>query len=229
AVYMLYPPVFLIGPIHRYPAFKRQIERRRIQADLIALGGERVLVGLFVTIVLGGYVTREITEFVNTLVVEPEGFFFEWGVSAIGWVDLYFVFGGLSSVAIGCSLIAGLKLEENFNHPYRALNLVEFWSRWHMSLTSWCRDYIYRPITTYTRKPILGVLFAMLVLGLWHETSWFYIGWSIWQATGIILSRLLQPFFEVLPRALNLLLSPFLVLGWLSLANPVMSVLGDIL
>lgn len=228
-IYMLYPPVFLIGPIHRFPTFQRQIERRRVRTDLIAAGAERVLVGLFMTTFLGGYVIRKVTEFATGWGGDPGGFIFEWIISAIGWIDLYFVFGGLSSVAVGCSLIVGLKVEENFNHPYRAQSLIAFWSRWHMSLTSWCRDYIYRPMTTYTRKPVLGVLFSMLVLGLWHETSFFYVGWSIWQAIGIILSRFLQPIYAVLPRALDIALSPFLVLGWLSLANPVMSTIGGML
>lgn len=226
--YMLYPPTFLVGPIHRYPNFKRQIERRRVSPDGIANGAERVLVGLFMTIFIGGYLLQRIFKSATQSSFDPGSFAFEWMMSAIGWVDLYFVFAGLSSVAVGCSLIVGIKIEENFNAPYRARDLVDFWSRWHMSLTSWCRDYVYKPLASFTRMPVLGVLFAMLVLGLWHETSYFYVGWSIWQAGGIVLSRFLKPVYAHLPNAIDIAISPILILGWLSLANPVVTALGDL-
>jgi D-alanyl-lipoteichoic acid acyltransferase DltB (MBOAT superfamily) len=227
-IYMLYPPVFLVGPIHRYPNFKRQFERRRVSADGIAIGAERVLLGLFMTIFVGGYLLRKIFEFATQSSIDPDSFAFDWMMSAIGWVDLYFIFAGLSSVAVGCSLIVGIKIEENFNAPYCARDLVDFWGRWHMSLTSWCRDYVYKPLASFTRLPVLGVLFAMLVLGLWHETSYFYVGWSIWQAVGIVLSRFLKPVYARLPNALDIAISPILILGWLSLANPVVTALGDL-
>lgn len=226
--YMLYPPVFLVGPIHRYPNFKRQFERRRISADGILIGAERVLLGLFMTIFVGGYLLQKIFLFATQSSIDPDSFAFDWMMSAIGWVDLYFVFAGLSSVAVGCSLIVGIKIEENFNAPYLARDLVDFWGRWHISLTSWCRDYVYKPLASFTRMPILGVLFSMLVLGLWHETSYFYVGWSIWQAGGILLSRFLKPVYARLPNALDIAISPILILGWLSLANPVVSALGDL-
>lgn len=225
--YVLFLPTFLAGPINRYPNFTRQIARRRTSEVDLYKGIERVLIGLFMIIVLGGWFVGWMTQIMRGTAEFFGNFGFAWLTSAWGWIELYFTFAGLSSVAIGCALVAGISIEENFNHPYKARSLVEFWSRWHMSLTSWCRDYVYKPIAVSLRSPILGVLSAMLVLGLWHETSAYYVLWSCWQAAGIIFSQLARPAFAKLPVLVDRVVSPFLILGWLSLAKPTVNqVLG---
>ena len=78
---------------------------------------------------------------------------------------MFFSFAGLTSLALGLSLMMGLKLEENFNRPWAAKNLIDFWSRWHMTLSNWCRDYVFYPVTAITRLPVVGLLLAMLAMG----------------------------------------------------------------
>lgn len=225
--YALFVPTFLAGPIHRYPNFERQLARRRVTAPAVIRGLERVLLGLFSLVVLGGWIVQKAQSVMQAAWGQAEPFAVDWAMSALGWVELYFAFGGLSAVAIGCALIIGITIEENFDHPYRARNLVEFWSRWHMSLTSWCRDYIFSPVSASLRSPVLGVFAAMLVLGLWHESSLYYILWSTWQAAGIVLSRVARPIFANIPDSIDRVISPFLILGWLSLAKPVVNRLLD--
>ena len=219
--YMLFFPVFLVGPIHRYPDFARTLQRRRQSAQDLFAGFERVLVGIFVTVVLGGWLINLSQEIASGWNHALHPFLLDWLYSVIGWVDLYFVFGGMSAVAIGAARIIGLEVQENFNRPFLARSLAEFWTRWHISLTSWCRDYVYQPVSSMLRNHVVGVFASMLVLGLWHETSLYYILWAAWQALGIVLSRRLTPVYNALPSRLDILLSPFLVLAWLSLAKPI--------
>lgn len=219
--YNLFPPTMVAGPIHRFPNFNREWQRRRASASDMAAGAERALLGLATAVVLGMWMVNEATALLRETWTTNPGFLLQWALSASDWIELYLVFSGLSSVSIGLSLMIGIKIEENFNHPFSAANLVQFWSRWHMTLSLWCRDYVYQPIATATRSPVTGVLAATIVLGLWHETSVYYLLWAIWQAIGIIGSRALAPLYPALPWGLERLATPALMLGWLSLSKPV--------
>jgi alginate O-acetyltransferase complex protein AlgI len=117
----------------------------------------------------------------------------------------------------------GLRLEENFDQPWRATSLVDFWKRWHMSLSSWVLDYVFRPVTALSRSPLLGLITAMLVIGLWHEFSLFYVLWSFWQALGIVLTRLVMRWLplERVTGWPRIILAPLGILFWLSLSQPV--------
>ncbi len=222
--YNFFLPVLVAGPIHRFPNFQREWDRRRASVQDIGSGAERVLLGFVVCVILGGWILGEA---IASLQDDPSsGFWHQWAISALEWVYLYFVFAGLSAIAIGIAQMMGLRIEENFNRPWQARNLVEFWSRWHMTLSGWCRDYIYKPAAAATRSPVLGVLAAMLVLGLWHESSLYYVMWAMWQTAGIVGSHLLARRMPPLPAMLGRFVGPVLVLGWLSLAWPVLSMLA---
>jgi alginate O-acetyltransferase complex protein AlgI len=97
----------------------------------------------------------------------------------------------------------GFHIIENFNYPFIAVNIGDFWRRWHISLSEWCRSYVYTPIASYTRKPIIAVLAAMLVLGLWHELSFRFLCWGLFHGIGISLWHLFQRLKERLPRTNN--------------------------
>lgn len=219
--YNLFPPTMVTGPIHRFPNFQREWQRRRASACDMAAGAERALLGLATAVILGMWMMNEAALPLHKAWTVNPTFRLQWALSAADWIELYLVFSGLSSVAIGLSLMMGIRIEENFDRPFRSANLVEFWSRWHMTLSLWCRDYVYQPIASATRSPVAGVVAAMIVLGLWHETSAYYIIWALWQATGIIGSRVLAPLYPALPKRLERVVTPCLMLGWLSLSKPV--------
>ncbi len=122
-------------------------------------------------------------------------FITDWLNSAFGWIQLYFTFAGLTALALGIAVMLGVRLEENFNKPWVARNLVEFWTRWHMTLSLWCKDYVFNPITALSRSPLVGICIAMLAIGIWHESSLYYVLWSFWQALGIVLSRSIPSYF----------------------------------
>jgi alginate O-acetyltransferase complex protein AlgI len=82
-------------------------------------------------------------------------------------------------------MLLGFHLMENFNAPFLASNINEFWRRWHISLTSWCRAYVYTPVASGLREPIAGIFMSMVVIGLWHELSLRFLGWGLYHGAGI--------------------------------------------
>lgn len=229
ARYQFFLPVMIVGPIHRLPNFLRQVERRRFDWSDFLSGMERCLTGTFMAYVVGQVILARLDASRLAYFGLGEGFAIAWLLSAIAWIKLYFIFAGLSAVALGTGRMMGIRLEENFNKPWRADSLADFWSRWHMSLTSWSRDYVFMPVIAITRSPVLGVFSAMLVIGLWHAFSAYYVLWSFWQALGILLSLQAAKLGSLgrLPPWLRRIAVFASILGWLSLAQPVITlVLG---
>ncbi len=231
--YQCFLPVLAAGPINRFPEFRRALRTRHASACDIATGAERALTGVAMAVILGSYVMGRVQRGIAALLAEMPPFAAETAASALGWVQLYFVFAGLSAFAVGTSAMMGLRIEENFDRPYLARSLLDFWTRWHMTLASWCRDYVFQPVTAATRKPVLGLISAMVVVGLWHETSVYYVLWSLWQVTGIVLNRVLVRWSErrslTLHPAVARIVAPALILGWLSLARPVLTRLLEVI
>jgi alginate O-acetyltransferase complex protein AlgI len=220
--YQFFAPVLIAGPINRMPHFLREWDRRSWNLSEFWSGLERLIFGIFLVVVLSSALLGKVETAADRLMSAKSYFLQQWLGSAIDWIQLYISFSGYTSIALGLALMMGLRLEENFNRPYLATNLIDFWSRWHMTLTSWCRDYVYQPISAVTRNPALGVFAGMLVLGLWHEFSVYYVLWAAWQSIGIILTHILKD--RALPNLHPLLRrvgGAIIVLSWLSLAQPV--------
>lgn len=221
--YQLFLPVIVSGPIHRIETFERQALRRRWDAAMFYTGMERALVGAFSAYVVGGFVFAQASDRVSRRTAVGPSFFRDWAISVVDWISLYFTFAGFTSIALGTSLMIGLRLEENFDRPWAARNLIEFWMRWHMTLTRWCRDYVFRPVAAVTRSATAGLVLAILAIGLWHEFSVYYVLWSFWQVLGVALTRVglrWLPLDRVSDR-FGAVLGPLAVLTWLSLARPV--------
>lgn len=226
--YLFFLPGMAIGPINRFQSFQRSIERRRFDPQSLADGAERVLLGLAQATILGGLLMPRVTAKLGHMI--PNGFLDNWLHSACGWITLYFVFAGFSSVAIGIAAMCGLKMEENFRAPYRATSLIDFWTRWHITLSFWCRDYVFQPVSAILRNPLIGLFAAMAVIGLWHETSLYYVLWAVWQTLGIALNRIGLTLWQKynitpLPAPLKAVVAPICILGWLSLARPVIDII----
>lgn len=222
--YHLFLPVLGVGPIHRFPSFRRSLRTRRFEPSELARGAERALFGMATATVLGTAVMAKAQAQLLPLLSSLPAFWADFAASVLDWVQLYLVFAGLSGFAIGAALMMGLRVEENFNRPFAATSLLDFWSRWHISLTTWCRDYVFQPVTAATRRPLIGLTAAMVVVGLWHETSVYYLLWSAWQVLGIVLNRLAIRLMDrrglSVPVPVLRLAAPVLILGWLALARP---------
>lgn len=188
--YQSFLPVMIAGPINRYHEFEREIQRRSLDFDQISKGIERIIYGYAKVTVLGNYLIEHKIQSYLTQLPNQESILHSWLVSLADWAYLYAQFSGWSDVAIGFSLCIGIKISENFNRPLSSKSLVDFWKRWHISLSSWCKDYVFTPTLLITRNLFIAISLSMIAMGLWHESSLYYIFWGIYHAIGITLCRL---------------------------------------
>jgi alginate O-acetyltransferase complex protein AlgI len=220
--YSLFLPVMMSGPIHRLDNFQRQVRRQRITPANLFTGAERALFGLAQAVIISSWGLRRLRESSEKYNDDWPLFLQRWLEGSFDWLQMLFSFAGLTSLALGLSLMMGLKLEENFNRPWAAKNLIDFWSRWHMTLSNWCRDYVFYPVTAITRLPIIGLLMAMLAMGLWHDNSAYYVLWAVWQSLGIFLTHVaLRIPGRLLPVQAGWVIGPISVFLWLSLTKPI--------
>ena len=184
--YLFFLPTIVVGPIHRAPEFLGDYRSLHWSGEKISEGIERIVSGYFKIAVLGNFlVTAKLGEVVQSL--DPQHTFLIQYLRMVRTaLNLYFQFSGFSDVAIGFGLLLGYRVMENFRWPYLALNLGDFWRRWHMSLTSWSRVYVYMPMLGATRHPRLASLASMLMIGLWHELSLRFVLWGLYHTAGII-------------------------------------------
>lgn len=184
--YLLFLPVILVGPIHRMPEFERSLRRLKWQPAAFSDGMERILYGLFKISFLGNYVFSvklpQVAQHLGTPLLK----IYLETVAFTG--NAYVQFAGFSDLAVGMGLIWGIRVIENFNRPFLATNMQEFWTRWHISLSSWCRDYVFQPLIALSRNRWIALLVSMLVLALWHEISLRYIIWGILQAILVLVT-----------------------------------------
>jgi alginate O-acetyltransferase complex protein AlgI len=205
--YVLLLPAIPSGPIHRFPDFLVDLRRRRFDAALVGTGLERILHGYAKLVVLRNvFVVPVLLPLLTGRAGESFGG--DLLASAGEWIDIYLSFSGCSDLAIGWSLVMGFRLIENFDHPYLASSIPDFWRRWHISLTSWARDYVFAPLAAATRRPVVGVAAAMLTIGLWHELSSRYVLWGLYHAVGILLWHALAARLPAPSGRLALVLRP---------------------
>jgi len=189
ARYLLFFPTLVAGPIHRFGTFARDDRRRRWDAPSAARGLERLLYGSVKIVFLGNYLAvYKVGGFLASEHGLPAGLAALLGCLAYG-ANLYFQFAGYSDLAVGLAMWAGFRIEENFRWPFLACDLADFWRRWHITLSEWCRDYVFAPVAATGRSPYVGVLASMLVLGLWHEFSARYALWGLYHGAGIALCQ----------------------------------------
>ncbi len=213
--YQFLPSTLPVGPIHRFDEFHRDLRRKRWDATFFSYGGQRILYGLVKLVVIGNYLLGEqMTHALAYPMAQPT----VWGAylsAVLFWAKLYVLFSGYSDVAIGFGAAMGLEIRENFNWPFMARNIREFWQRWHNSLASWCRDYVFMPVLSATRSQALAVLSAMVVLGLWHDISLRYLIWGAYHGCGIAVFR----WFEARTGSLIDSLPGWLDTSWRALAS----------
>jgi alginate O-acetyltransferase complex protein AlgI len=182
--YLFFLPTMLVGPIHLFQDFQRDSRRRRWDAGMFSQGLERILYGFVKITVLGNYlISYHLQNYIFTL--EADSWLTTYLDAFRFTANAYFQFAGFSEIAVGLSALMGFRIIENFKFPFLAWNMTDFWNRWHISLSHWCREYVYFPILGYTRKGNIAIVASMLVLGLWHEISSYFIIWAISHAVAI--------------------------------------------
>lgn len=185
--YMAFPPTLPLGPVERLAWFQREALRLRWNPSYFAAGLETLLYGYVQVALLANYLVNRL--FWSYASVVDNDTLRDWLECLRYGASLYLKFAGYSDIAIGFALLLGIRIRENFRRPYLAANIADFWRRWNISVTSWCRDYINLPALALTRNRSLAALASMVVLGLWHEVSWRYLLWGVFNGVGIAIWR----------------------------------------
>lgn len=208
-------PQLIAGPIVRYGTVAREITDRKISSDDFAYGIYRFLIGLGKKVIIANQLSEISNQFlVNGLSELSTGG--AWiGVIAFTF-QIYFDFSGYSDMAIGLGRCLGFHFNENFNHPYCCNSITDFWRRWHISLGSFFRDYVYIPMGGNRRHQSFNILVVWFLTGMWHGASWNFIIWGVYFGIIVMLEKYtLLRVINKIPSALLHIYSLLLVItGW---------------
>jgi alginate O-acetyltransferase complex protein AlgI len=194
-LYISFFPQLVAGPIVRASDFLPQLrEPPRLDAATVTFGFLLIMVGLFKKMVLASYLATEIVDDVFAVPGAYSSVDLFFGAHAFV-VQIYCDFSGYSDIAIGVAALLGYRFKKNFDRPLSAPSLQELWQRWHISLTSWLRDYLYRPLKGRKRGSAhmyRNLILTMMVAGLWHGAAWTFVIWGTLQGVMLVLERLIK-------------------------------------
>jgi len=217
ALYAVLFPKVTMGPIVRYGDLQPQLLNRAVSLEDAAHGIFRFVLGLGKKVLLANRLGAIADSVWYTVGLELSAAGAWLGLIAYA-LQIYFDFSGYSDMAIGLGRMMGFRFKENFEYPYLSRSISEFWRRWHISLGSWFRDYVYIPLggsRTGQWKLLRNLLVVWLLTGLWHGASWTFVLWGLYYGVLICLEKLLRPDRSRIPAAVRHLVSLFLiVMGW---------------
>lgn len=230
ALYMSFFPKLIQGPISRFATLGSQIKRRDVTVDKFAAGIYRFVIGLSKKVIIADQLGPMVDQIFATPALS-NSLPIAW-LGAIGYTfQLYFDFAGYTDMAIGLGKMFGFEIEENFNYPYISTSIGEFWRRWHMTLSSWFRDYVFYPLEFKRRKVKslrieTNTLIVFFLTGLWHGASWNFVFWGLLHGIAIAIesftkSKKLELHLPVYVRWLITML--VLIIGWVLFRAPNLS------
>ena len=208
-------PQLIAGPIVRYDTIAREINDRRVTAADLRDGAFRFILGLGKKVIIA----NQFSEIADQFLANGIGNLSTGGawVGIIAFTfQIYFDFSGYSDMAIGIGRCLGFHFRENFDHPYCSRSISEFWRRWHISLGSFFRDYVYIPLGGNRRRQFLNILVVWFLTGMWHGASWNFILWGLYFGLIVFAEKYtLLPWSKHIPRPLLHLYSLLLIVfGW---------------
>lgn len=190
ATYLSLFPQLIAGPIVRYSDVERELYKRTNTIDNIYLGIRRFIFGLSKKVLIANTLGELCTTFTTT---NDKSLFFFWLYGISYMLQIYFDFSGYSDMAIGIGKILGFKFPENFNYPFISKSITEFWRRWHISLGSWFRDYVYIPLggnRVSKRRWFINIGVVWFLTGFWHGAEWNFILWGLYFAILLTIEKL---------------------------------------
>jgi alginate O-acetyltransferase complex protein AlgI len=208
-LFITFFPHLVAGPIVRARDFLPQVRRRkRWDWARLQLGAEYFLMGLFKKLAIAD----RMAAFVDPVFAHPDNFRSSavWLAMFAYALQVYGDFSGYTDMAIGAAHMLGYRLTQNFNMPYLAANIADFWRRWHMSLSNWLRDYLFFPLGGSRAgfwKVVRNLLITMVLCGLWHGARWTYVLFGAWHGLLLIINRQWRHWAKVRPRLQGLLTS----------------------
>jgi D-alanyl-lipoteichoic acid acyltransferase DltB (MBOAT superfamily) len=235
-------PQLVAGPILRVGEVISQLEaKQKFNNEHIIYGIKRILFGLFLKVGLADNIASFVDDgFAQSM--SSLSALDVWTLAFMFGFQIYFDFSAYSSIAIGSARLMGIKFPENFNYPYMANSPRAFWKRWHISLSSWIRDYLYLPLAgqkvvdryntksegglpTFKEsenisKTFIPLFLTWAIMGLWHGANWTFVFWGVYHAFLVLGHRLLAPFSAKLPNKIQqsggwMLTLPLVMLSWI--------------
>jgi len=213
ATYIFMFPQLIAGPIVRYSDIEHELDKRKHSFDNFSYGVERFMIGLFKKVLIA----NTLGELSNILITSTDISILLYWIFAVSYMlQIYFDFSGYSDIAIGIGRIFGFHFLENFNYPYMATSITDFWHRWHISLSSWFRDYIYIPLggnRKGVKKQIRNILIVWLLTGLWHGANYTFIVWGLLFGIMLIIEKfILSKYLKNTPYIIKRIYTLFIVL-----------------
>ena len=206
-------PQLIAGPIVRYGTIAKEIHTRKVRWEDFSEGGFRFLVGLGKKVILANQLSEVADQFLAGNLAELS--------TAGAWVGLlaftlqiYFDFSGYSDMAIGIGRCLGFHFRENFDHPYCCNSITDFWRRWHISLGSFFRDYLYIPLGGNRHHQFLNLLIVWFLTGLWHGASWNFVFWGLYFGLIVAIEKFTVLRWKVPAPVAHLYSLILVILGW---------------
>ena len=219
--YFTYVSLFsqlVAGPIVRFRQIEDDLENidHKLTENEVCKGVGFFTVGMVKKVIIADMIAQYINPMLATYGQLSMGG--AW-LAALGYTyQLYYDFSGYSDMAVGLGYLFGIRIPQNFNTPYQAHGIQDFWRRWHISLSSWLRDYLYFPLGGNRRGPTrtyVNILLTMLIGGLWHGANWTFVVWGLYHGVILITERAIAPRMPAIPMiAVRILTLLLVVIGW---------------
>ncbi len=207
------------GPIILWKDFEPQIKNRYFGVDDFTYGINRIMIGFAKKLILADFFGLVVTNIYDQIpygIDTPTA----WIFAILYTLQIYYDFAGYSDIAIGVSALFGIRVKNNFNFPYTAKSITEFWQRWHISLGTWFREYLYIPLggnRKGKRRTLINLAIVFLITGIWHGAGYNYIFWGILHGTFVLIERCLKDnkYYTNTPAILRWFITMFVVnIGW---------------
>ena len=213
ALYVSLFPQLIAGPIVRYKDVAEQIDERTHTIEKFSNGIRRFVIGLSKKVLIANI----LGELAGAFGTSSDGtIVFYWLYAIANMLQIYFDFSGYSDMAIGLVKMFGFEFLENFNYPYIATSITDFWRRWHMSLSSWFKDYVYIPLggnRKGLKRQIINIFIVWFLTGLWHGANWNFILWGVYFGTILLIEKVfLLKVLDKTPKVINRIYVLFTVL-----------------
>jgi alginate O-acetyltransferase complex protein AlgI len=212
-------PQLIAGPIVRYSDVDRELNKRTHSVSMAAVGVRRFVIGLSKKVLLAD-VAGAMWERIKDVPRGEASVLLLWLGIALYAFQIYFDFSGYSDMAIGLGRVLGFNFPENFNYPYISKSITEFWRRWHITLSTWFKEYVYIPLGGNRRgtgRLVLNLLAVWLLTGLWHGAHWNFVLWGFYYFVLLVIEKLfLSKWLQRLPDVIGHVYALFFILiGWL--------------
>ena len=231
ATYVTLFPQLIAGPIVQYKTVEKELANRKTTVDEFAEGAFRFVIGMAKKVILANQIGALFTTISGMSEISTAT---AW-LGAIAYsFQIYFDFSGYSDMAIGLGRMFGFHFLENFDHPYISASITEFWRRWHISLSSWFREYVYIPLggnRKGLKRQLINIMIVWMLTGLWHGASWNFVLWGLYYGILLMIEKIfLLKWLDKIPKVFRHIYCLFLVIiGWTIFSQTDFGMLGDYL